>query len=509
MAPAWIAVGLQNDLWSWPKEEDAAKKQGKGHVINAIWVLMQEHKTDVRGAAQICRRLIKEYVAKYLQIVKESRNNHLLSPDLRKYIEAMKYSISGNVVWSLTCPRYNPQVSFNECQLEWMYRGVPEIGPSSSPSPEAESVSSGSPILSETSDQNQAHSDDEGVLEMNSSQSSVSTPPEVDGDEQHIKFGPQLAYEREILEAPYNYIASLPSKGVRERFIDAVNNWLQVPHGVLEKIVEVTRLLHNASLILDDFQDDSPLRRGRAATHTIFGPAQAINASSYTIVKTINHVAEFASNQCVKETTQKVMALFQGQAMDLFWSYNGRCPTMDEYYRMVDNKTGQLFSIATGLMLDSQKRTPAKASATFDTFTSLLGRYFQVRDDYKNLTSVDVGATSRLTPETAVYTQQKGFCEDLDEGKYSVPLIYTLETQPGNIQLINLLSTGRKTGRLTKEQKECVLEIINKSGGFAYTRVVLLRLYSQISDALKELEFSFGSSNPEMKVLLELLRIEK
>ncbi|OHW95853.1 geranylgeranyl pyrophosphate synthase [Colletotrichum incanum] len=263
--------------------------------------------------------------------------------------------------------------------------------------------------------------------------------------------------------------------------------------------MEVTRLLHNASLILDDFQDDSPLRRGKAATHTIFGPAQAINTSSYTIVKTINHVAEFASNNCIQETTQKIMALFQGQAMDLFWSYNGRCPTMDEYYRMVDNKTGQLFSIATGLMLDSQKRTSTKAPASLDRFTSLLGRYFQVRDDYQNLTSVD---------KYKQYIRQKGFCEDLDEGKYSVPLIYTLQTQPDNIQLINLLSTGRRTGRLTREQKECVLEILNKFGGFAYTRVVLLRLYSQISDALKELESSFGSSNPEMKVLLELLRIE-
>lgn len=30
------------------------------------------------------------------------------------------------------------------------------------------------------------------------------------------------------------------------------------------------------------------------------------------------------------------MTLFQGQAMDIFWSYNGQCPDIEEYYRMVD-----------------------------------------------------------------------------------------------------------------------------------------------------------------------------
>lgn len=127
MANAWIAVGLQNDLWSWPKERDAAKQHGKDHVVNAIWVLMQEHKTDVSEAMQICRNLIVEYVAKYLKVIEATRNDESISLDLRKYLDAMLYSISGNVVWSLECPRYNPKITFNETQLGWMERGVPSL----------------------------------------------------------------------------------------------------------------------------------------------------------------------------------------------------------------------------------------------------------------------------------------------------------------------------------------------------------------------------------------------
>ncbi|KAK7956524.1 fusicoccadiene synthase [Apiospora aurea] len=130
VAPAWIAVGLQNDLWSWPKEVEAAKDQGKDHVINSIWVLMQEHSISVREAMQICRQLIKGYVAEYLATVEAYRDGEALSGDLRRYLLAIKYSISGHLVWSLNCPRYNPEVAFNKRQRAWMCNGVPAIGPS-------------------------------------------------------------------------------------------------------------------------------------------------------------------------------------------------------------------------------------------------------------------------------------------------------------------------------------------------------------------------------------------
>lgn len=126
MADAWIAVGLQNDLWSWPKERDEAARKGDKYVINAIWILMREHQVDVTGAEEICRKLIKEFVAKYVQTIKDTREDETLSKDLRKYIEAFQYAISGNVVWSRTCPRYNPAANFNETQLRMMHNTVPE-----------------------------------------------------------------------------------------------------------------------------------------------------------------------------------------------------------------------------------------------------------------------------------------------------------------------------------------------------------------------------------------------
>lgn len=132
MADAWIAVALQNDMCSWPKERDHAALKGYDSVINAIWVLMQERNVDAARAEEICRQLTKEHVAKYLRTIEATRHDESLSQDLRKYIEAFQYAISGNVVWSLNCPRYNPSVNFNDDQLEAMCHVAPT--PSSTPS---------------------------------------------------------------------------------------------------------------------------------------------------------------------------------------------------------------------------------------------------------------------------------------------------------------------------------------------------------------------------------------
>ncbi len=120
MRPAWIVAGLQNDLFSWEKERATATRLGLWNVINAVWVLMKEHSIDVADAKAMCRRIIKENVAAYLSIVEANTGNESLSLGLRRYMDAMKYSLSGNAVWSLICPRYHPTATFNGLQRSLM-----------------------------------------------------------------------------------------------------------------------------------------------------------------------------------------------------------------------------------------------------------------------------------------------------------------------------------------------------------------------------------------------------
>ena len=81
---------------------------------------MGEHSMTELEAKSLCREKTTEYVAQSVCVVEDTQNNLDISLDLRTYVEAIQYSISGNLVWSLYCPRYHPEASYNNDQLSMM-----------------------------------------------------------------------------------------------------------------------------------------------------------------------------------------------------------------------------------------------------------------------------------------------------------------------------------------------------------------------------------------------------
>jgi geranylgeranyl pyrophosphate synthase len=114
----------------------------------------------------------------------------------------------------------------------------------------------------------------------------------------HTELGWEMPDDMAV-QSPCHYIRSLPSKGVRSMLIDALNVWIQAPKKSVKAVEELIRLLHNASLILDDIEDDSPLRRGRAATHLVFGHSQSINSANFMFVKAVQHARKLSNPQAV------------------------------------------------------------------------------------------------------------------------------------------------------------------------------------------------------------------
>ena len=71
----------------------------------------------------------------------------------------------------------------------------------------------------------------------------------------------------EVVMPAYDYIANLPSTKGKDKTMAALNVWFAVPEEKMERIMKITNLLHNASLMIDDIQDGSELRRGQPAAH--------------------------------------------------------------------------------------------------------------------------------------------------------------------------------------------------------------------------------------------------
>lgn len=72
----------------------------------------------------------------------------------------------------------------------------------------------------------------------------------------------ERANEDKILLQPFHYITQIPGKLIRAKLAQAFNMWLNIDEKHLTIISEALQILHNASLLIDDIEDNSNMRRG-------------------------------------------------------------------------------------------------------------------------------------------------------------------------------------------------------------------------------------------------------
>lgn len=89
--------------------------------------------------------------------------------------------------------------------------------------------------------------------------------------------------------------------------------------------------------------------------------------------------------------TDGLEELFSGQALELYWKFHKQCPSMSDYLVMIDKKTGGFFRVAMQVIA-AEASSPIPGDSNLAHFISLLGRYYQVRDDYQNLVSDEVSS---------------------------------------------------------------------------------------------------------------------
>ncbi|KAI9495705.1 geranylgeranyl pyrophosphate synthase [Zychaea mexicana] len=259
------------------------------------------------------------------------------------------------------------------------------------------------------------------------------------------------SYDDAILLEPYQYLCDHPGKDIRAKLIAAFDAWLQVPSDKLKVITNVVQMLHTASLMIDDVQDDSDLRRAVPVAHHIFGVPQTINSANYVYFMALQEILKLNQPYMVTIYTEELLNLHRGQGTELFWRDSLTCPTEEQYVDMVNNKTSGLLRLAVRLMQEASSST-----VDYTYLVNIIGIHFQVRDDYMNL-------------QSDTYSKNKGFCEDLTEGKFSFPIIHAIRADPSNRQLLNIVS--QKPSAV--EVKQYALEIIQRTGTFEYVEYFL------------------------------------
>ncbi|KGO45916.1 Terpenoid synthase [Penicillium expansum] len=457
---AYAELCLVNDLFSWDKEYAAyVKSNGDVPLVNAVHIVAVTQGLTHCAAKAVVQAEVRAHEERFCFLKEQYEATSSPSESVLRWLKLLEHSMAGNWVWSLCVPRYF-KVDRNPYKDHL--------------------AKFGSDAVRVLTPQNELLDSKQETKETE--QSVVKAPSPKTTVESDVL----AKYSSPVLN-PYAYINSLPSKNVRQTLIAALNSWYKVPVKSLLIIEGAVNFLHNSSLLLDDIQDGSVLRRGRPVAHQIFGVGQTINTATYLMNEALSLI-QMLSPSAVTVYTDEMRNLQLGQGRDLHWSYHTHVPTPAQYIGMVDGKTGGLFRLISRLM-----RSEATTNSDLDIsqFATLLGRHFQIRDDYQNLQSED-------------YTKNKGFCDDLDEGKLSFPIIVSMQS-PGfsNTALSSIFKGSQKGETLTLEMKQYILEEITARGAFTETKAVLRKLHTELLRLLVETEkLAGGIENWALRLLI-------
>nr|BAJ79290.1 geranylgeranyl diphosphate synthase [Reticulitermes speratus] len=286
-----------------------------------------------------------------------------------------------------------------------------------------------------------------------------------------------MEQDEKILE-PLTHILQVPGKQIRAKFARAFNYWLKVPENKLNVVKDIAQMFHYNAVLIDDIRDNSSLRRGIPVAHSIYGVASTINAANYLLLTGLKKAQSLNHPEAMTVCTEQFLEMYWGDGMEIYWRDNYICPSLEEYKQLIKRKTRGYLMLEIALM---QLFSDNKADLT--KLTTILALYFQIRDDYCNL----------FLPQ---YSKDKGFCEDLTEGKFSFPIIHAIRSHPDDHQVIRIL---RQQTQDVELKKYCVT-LLEKFGSLSYTRHTIEEL-----DAEARAEAAKLGGNPMLEAVLDEL----
>ncbi|KAK7056051.1 isoprenoid synthase domain-containing protein [Favolaschia claudopus] len=270
--------------------------------------------------------------------------------------------------------------------------------------------------------------------------------------------------EAAVME-PFNYLISNPGKDMMPRFVAAFNLWLDVPPAARGVIANAVTMVHDASLLIDDIEDDSDLRRGKPVAHSVFGAPRTINAATQAYLLAQQEILSLDSGpesqvKLINAFTDEFIAIHRGQGLELLWRETLRCPSEEEYVHMANGKTGGFLRMTVKLMMVCATKN---LDVDYLPLTNLIGIFYQIRDDVQNLFS-------------ATYSKSKGVAEDLTEGKFSFPIVHGIHANPSDMRILDTL----KQRPTTPSAKLPIIEYLKtETRSLEYTLGVLAKLEHQ------------------------------
>jgi geranylgeranyl pyrophosphate synthase len=199
------------------------------------------------------------------------------------------------------------------------------------------------------------------------------------------------------------------------------------------QLSSLVELPHNASLIVDDIEDNSTLRRGEVAMHLLFGQDVAINSANFAYFSPSVLLQNLSIDPLVKLQLYDLWLLglrrvHLGQGLDIAWHSSKTVPSVADYKIMCQLKTGAMAAMAVGLGAALSDASLVMQKELADLWLSV-GLAFQIMDDVGNLRQTIVG---------------KAAGDDIQEGKKSLPVVLFCQKHPEKqLELLDLMQVAK------------------------------------------------------------------
>ena len=221
------------------------------------------------------------------------------------------------------------------------------------------------------------------------------------------------------LLAPVSEILSRPGKAIRANLVEAGYALVRPGERPPLAALALVEILHSASLIIDDIEDDSSVRRGGRAIHRIFGVPVALNSANWMYFLAVAQIDKLnlrpeTALALYRRINRTLLDCHRGQALDLGMRIGAVART--EIPSLVAEttllKTGALTALAMAVGALAAGATDAQVGCA-ERFGHDLGLALQQLDDIGNLASKRAGRKRH---------------EDLHHGRLTWPWAWAAET---------------------------------------------------------------------------------
>jgi len=237
----------------------------------------------------------------------------------------------------------------------------------------------------------------------------------------------------------------------------------------IRPLCAIPELVHNGTIIIDDIEDGSDLRRGKPSLHTLYGIDTAINAGNAAyfipLALLLRNDQGFSDDiilQAYHIYARELINVHLGQALDISWHRGEKSPqeiTESQYIQMCAYKTGTLarMSAKLGALFAGASR---EQMDILGTFAESIGIAFQIQDDILDI----------VTKGEDREKFGKPYGNDITEGKITLLVIKTLQRAPpgDREELVDILSSHTKD----RERIDRAIAIIEAHGAIDKAREI-------------------------------------